>query len=180
MNQPPSICIVDDSAMTTKIFRYLIEQFLVEPKVTTFNHPWEVNLLEFAKCNLIIIDEIMDDMTGTDFIEDVMKEHFHGRYHDFPNVIFASSLDPGDLNERIKVKRLDTMIPSFRVIEKPLTPEILRSAVLSICPNLHKCVIPNAMIPNSELPWFVSIKKACDEVFGLSNVKPTKHCFVTM
>lgn len=176
----PSVCIIDDSLMATKIYRYLIEQLLVDPKVTTFNHPWDVNVLEFKQCSLIIIDEIMDDMTGTDFLKSVLNEHFDGRFHEFPNVIFASSLDSGDINERIKSKRLDTMIPAYRVIQKPITPAILRQAIISICPNLEKKIRKDSITPNSELPWLVSIKKAIDEIIGINEPKPTNHCMVCL
>lgn len=178
--KPPSICIIDDSAMTTKIYRYLIQKFFIDPKVTTFNHPWDVNLLELNTCDLIIIDEVMDDITGTEFLAEVLIEQFEGRYHEFPNVIFISSLDSGDLNERIKIKKLDLMIPSFRVMRKPITPITLKNAITSICPNLCDCIIPDASLPNSELPWIISIKKALDEICGVTDTKPTKHCMISL
>ena len=177
-NKKPSVCIIDDSAMTTKLYRYLIEQFLEEPKVSTFTHPWDVNVLKLDGCGLLIIDEVMDDMSGTEFLEQVLTEHFAGHYHDFPNVIFASSLEPGDLIERIKARRLDTMLPAFRVLQKPLTPTMLRTTMLSLCKNLERYLQPNIEIPNSELPWHVSIKKAVDEILGLKDSKPTKHCMI--
>lgn len=181
MSKKPSICIIDDSSMTTKIYRYLVNQFLLDPNVSTYNHPWDVNVLKFSSCDLIIIDEIMDDVTGTEFIEEVLHELYQGRYHEFPNVIFASSLDAGDLHERIKLKKIDTMIPSYRVLQKPLSPESLKETIKAICPSIGECIVENSVVPNSELPWLVSIKKAWNEIFGIKEDQTTtSHSLISL
>lgn len=177
----PAVCIIDDSAMTTKIYSYLVKQFLDKPDVSVFNHPWDVDIRKMSSCDLIIIDEVMDDITGTSFIQEVLNDHFKGRYHEFPNVIFASSLDSGDIHERIKSKRLDKMIPSFRVLTKPISPEVFRTTMISICPRLEFCMMDTVEIPNSELPWLISVKKAIDEILGISeDNQKTPHCMITI
>lgn len=177
----PSVCIIDDSPTTVKLYNYLFSNILMNPMIFTFTHPMKVNIENFKTCDLIVIDEIMEGMTGTQFLHDVIVNHFQQRFHDFPNVIFISSLDMGDMHERIKAYGLDHLIPSYRVLEKPVTPIEIKNTLLSICPTMEHHVAKKVLMPNSELPWKVAMSKAFHEIFGLKEPKSTSsQCFVSI
>lgn len=179
-NTNPSICIIDDSSVTTKIYGYLFNQFLVNPNISLFNHPWDINIHKLKKCDLIIIDEIMNDITGTQFIHDTINEYFKNDYHNFPNVIFISALDIGDIAERVKSLGIDKKIPAYRICQKPIIPEQLKSIVVSICPNLKKCLITNAVVPNSSLPWKSAMSRAIHEIFGIDYKDEPGKCTLSI
>ena len=179
-DQHPCICVIDDSQMTTTIYKYLFYQFFNDPIVSVFNHPWDVDIRDFSMCDLLMIDEIMDDMSGTEFIKDLLVHRYHGRYHEFPNVIFASTLQTGDLHERIKAIGIDLLIPAYRVLQKPLNPEHLKKTILSICPNMEHCIVKSALAPNPELPWSISIQISAMEIFGIKGGNDLKNCMISV
>jgi hypothetical protein len=176
----PCICVIDDSMMTTTIYEYLFHQFFKNPKVSVYNHTWDVDIRNFGMCDLLMIDEIMDDMSGTQFIKELLVHYYHGRYHEFPNVIFASTLQTGDLHERIKSIGIDLLIPAYRVLQKPLNPNQMKQTILSICPNMEHCITQTALAPNSELPWAVSVQIAAMEIFGVKGGRDLKNCMISV
>jgi CheY-like chemotaxis protein len=176
----PSVCIIDDSPMTAKLYSFLFHQLLINPLIQTYTHPFEVSIKNLRCCDLIVIDEIMEGMTGTNFIYQTIKCNFESKYHLFPNVIFVSSLDPGDIHERVKSLNLDHMIPAYRVLEKPLIPAVMKATVMSICPDLHKFIDPHATTPNPNLPWGAALRQSFYEIVGIKNPPPCKHCVVSL
>jgi hypothetical protein len=176
----PSICIIDDSSIATQMYAFIFHQLLFNPLIRTYNHPFDVNITNLKCCDLIVIDEIMEGMTGTNFIYHSITKNFENNYHLFPNVIFVSSLDPGDIHERVKSLHLDLIIPAYRVIEKPLVPAQIKAAVMSICPDLHKFIDPHAKVPNSDLPWKTALLQSFYEISGIKPKSPSKHCIVSM
>lgn len=146
------VCLIDSSKETISRLSFLVDSILMNARVSIHNSPASVNYESIKQCSLVIISEIMEDMTGTEFIGKLYDSYYMDEMERFPNIIFLTHLSMIEMVERLRYEDIFNKIPSFRILQKPVEPIELKRAITEICPVMCATVKNNIVVPKTLSP----------------------------